>query len=409
VVHLILNLKKIYNMANINLTTGIVTNGQFPVDGDTYFKNRSDVTSLDIDKHAYGFYEGMSLKIVDEEFTWEWREVLTVGEEDGLFPSNFIYPNGLISNGIDYSNREFNFFEFISTPIFNSDLGADLEMEDNVGSILAGTTIEDLQGMTFTQYIEAQNFPTVLAYVSNFSNLVVSGFSTSVVEVGTGYSFTAAMSFDTGNINNGNGTSAGVVSGDALTFDLTNPDGVSYVNNSVVSNADTHTTNSYSLLEGNNDWVFSGTNAAGSTTYKNNKGGDDTVGSIETTKADSIPTNVVLRKTGRFPYIYGMSATDLSSGGVAFYNGQSRFLSSNGSKNVLLNGANEYIQFGYPASYGPLSEIKDATGFPITSSFVQYTVDVTSSGQTTDWTESYYIYQTISPTSVPNKTYQFNK
>ena len=189
-------------MANINLTTGIVTNGQFPVDGDTYFKNRSDVTSLDIDKHAYGFYEGMSLKIVDEEFTWEWREVLTVGEEDGLFPSNFIYPNGLISNGIDYSNREFNFFEFISTPIFNSVLDADLKMQQNVGSIPTGTKISDLQGMTFTQYIEAQNFPTIEAFVSVIAGVTLSNINTSQHEVGSFITQSFSVTLNKGSINN---------------------------------------------------------------------------------------------------------------------------------------------------------------------------------------------------------------
>jgi len=292
---------------------------------------------------------------------------------------------------------------------FDSSLSNTLAMEDAVGSIPAGTTIGDLQGYTFTRYIEEQNFPTVLAFISDISNLIMSGYSTATLEVGTGYSFTAAMSFDTGNINNGDGTSAGPVSGDALTFRLENPDGAFYANNSVVANSDSHITAIYSLLEGTNSWVLSGTNQAGVTTYTDNKGGTDVVASIESAKADTIPNNVTLNKQGLFPYFYGMSAVDLSTGGTALYTGQTKYLVTSGNKSVALNGTNEYIQFAYPQSYGLLSQIKDGNGFDVTGSFTLYSVNVISSGQTTEWTEPYYVYQTTSVTSVVGQTYEFNQ
>ena len=91
-------------MANINLTTGIVTNGQFPVDGDTYFKSLSDVTSKDVSREAFGYYEGMVITILGNDFLWEWREEESVNESGGLLSSSFTYPNGLVSYGIDYSN-----------------------------------------------------------------------------------------------------------------------------------------------------------------------------------------------------------------------------------------------------------------------------------------------------------------
>jgi hypothetical protein len=306
---------------------------------------------------------------------------------------------------------EFNPMDIASDdPIFNSDLADNLAMEDAVGSIDAGTTIADLQGMTFTEYIEFQNFPTVLAYISNASNLLLSGYSTSSLEVGTNYSFTAAMSFDTGAISNGDGSIAGVVSGNALTFNLENPDAVSYVNNSVILNADSTTTAVYTMVSGVNTWIFSGTNLASTTTYTDNKGGTDTVVNIESLKADTTPSNVTFNKTGYYPLFYGMSSSNTTIAGTGLYLNLdlTKQVASTGSRNISLNGTNEYIYFSYPASNGFLSSIIDGNGFDVTSSFTLYTVNVTSSGQDTEWTESYNIYRTTAVTTVSGQTFKFN-
>ena len=131
---------------------------------------------------------------------------------------------------------------------------------------------------------------------------MLSGFNTSSVEVGTAYSFNASMAFSLGEINNGNNTLAGTVSGNALTFKLTNPDGVEYNNNSVSSNSDTTTTAQYVFLNsGTRVWVFSATNAVGTTTYTDNKGNLQNIASIENAKADTIPSNVTKSKKAYIP------------------------------------------------------------------------------------------------------------
>ena len=183
-------------MANINLTTGIVTNGQFPVDGDTYFKNRSDVTSLDISKHAYGFYEGMTLKIIDEEFSWEWREEKSVNETGGILSSSFTYPNGLVSNGIDYSNRVFNFFEidFSNVPISTAVQSAlDLKY-DKTGGLISGDV--SISGSLFisgdTVQIDSQIVTADTVITMNdgeVSNGVINGFSGLEIDRGSEENF----------------------------------------------------------------------------------------------------------------------------------------------------------------------------------------------------------------------------
>lgn len=293
--------------------------------------------------------------------------------------------------------------------VFNSQLSSSLAMQNAVGSISAGTTIEDLQGLTFTQYIENQNFPTVIAYINDASNLALSGFSILSLEVGAEYSFTAVMSFNTGEINNGDNTLAGSLSGNALTFELQNPDLVTYVNNSVTNNTDSTNTTLYSMVAGVNTWTFSGTNSAGTTSYTDNKGGADIVASIETAKADTIPSDVTFSKTGYFPLFYGMSSNDYSTGGTALYNNLDLHKNLIGvqSLNISLSGSSEHIYFIYPSSAGDLTSIKDGNDFNVTSSFTKFTANVISTGFTSNWTESYNIYKS-GITSVPGQTFKFN-
>jgi hypothetical protein len=293
--------------------------------------------------------------------------------------------------------------------VFNSQLSSSLAMQNAVGSISAGTTIEDLQGLTFTQYIENQNFPTVIAYINDASNLALSGFSISSLEVGAEYSFTAVMSFNTGEINNGDNTLAGSLSGNALTFELQNPDLVTYVNNSVTNNTDSTTTTLYSMVAGVNTWTFSGTNSAGTTSYTDNKGGADIVASIETAKADTIPSDVTFSKTGYFPLFYGMSSNDYSTGGTALYNNLDlhKNVIQVQSLNISLSGSSEHIYFIYPSSAGDLTSIKDGNDFNVTSSFTKFTANVISTGFTSNWTESYNIYKS-GITSVFAQTFKFN-
>lgn len=99
-------------MADITLTTGITNNGMFPVDGKNYFLTQTDVSGGIISTDAYGYYERMIINIADDGTQWIWREESTIGETGGLYTTSFEYPSGIISNGIDYGLRTFNFFPY---------------------------------------------------------------------------------------------------------------------------------------------------------------------------------------------------------------------------------------------------------------------------------------------------------
>jgi hypothetical protein len=94
-----------------NLPLGLKVLTQIPLDVKEYALSESVLSNLLTSNNlAYTFTQGLVVYCVAEKTRWEWRE----GEvgEIGLLPVGFTYPNGLITFGIDYSNKIFNFFPF---------------------------------------------------------------------------------------------------------------------------------------------------------------------------------------------------------------------------------------------------------------------------------------------------------
>lgn len=91
-----------------NILTGLVVAGQVPLDAKTYVINEATLMDLGPNNNlAYTYHKGLKVNCIAERTIYEWKE-MGVGEE-GLLPTNFTYPNGLIVNGIDYSNKQYNF------------------------------------------------------------------------------------------------------------------------------------------------------------------------------------------------------------------------------------------------------------------------------------------------------------
>ena len=99
-------------MPDINLTTGIFNTGQFALDSKTYVKTIAELQDLGLgDYKAYYYYEDLKIYCLENKKTYIWRQAFFTNEGNGLLSTSFVYPNNAISDGIDYSNRTFNFFE----------------------------------------------------------------------------------------------------------------------------------------------------------------------------------------------------------------------------------------------------------------------------------------------------------
>ena len=133
-------------------------------------------------------------------------------------------------------------------------------------------------------------------------------------------------------------------------------------------------------------------NVDASTTYTVNIG--------DGVNTDVKSTNITFVK----PFLYGDSVGILTT---THYTDLQKLIQTQGNKNIAFNDTVKYFWFGYPASYGALSQILDQNGFDVTAGFVvSNPVSVTSTGLDANWTEDYIFYRTELATTI-NGTYVF--
>lgn len=109
-----------------------------------------------------------------------------------------------------------------------------------------------------------------------------------------------------------------------------------------------------------------------------------------------------------YPTLYGLSTSDLSTGGISLYNGMTKSIAPASNSTINMAGSGVYIYYAYPMSYGALSSILDPNGFNITSSFDIFTnVMVTSSGLYNNYTTLYRIYK-LRTLASPGGLFKFN-
>lgn len=141
---------------------------------------------------------------------------------------------------------------------------------ESIGNISVGTTVSSLRGRTFTSIFEEALFPLQFANLSEPPFIDISGFSTSLVEVGTTYTPTIVPTFEQGLIFHGTGAIAGPVVGEMDFFSVINPDGASVPDSaapwSVVATAYTFTNT------GSRSWTMVASHPAGTTVYTDGAG-----------------------------------------------------------------------------------------------------------------------------------------
>jgi len=102
---------KIMSAPSSDIAKSLSIPGQFILDKKLYFSTLNDMKNLGInDNFVYTYYEGMKVFCLEtfKEYYWKKR----ASYEIGVLEEDFIYPINTLSNGIDYSNRNFNFIEY---------------------------------------------------------------------------------------------------------------------------------------------------------------------------------------------------------------------------------------------------------------------------------------------------------
>ena len=120
-----------------NILGGLNIPSQIPLDVKSYSANELILSDLgDNFNLAYTYYKGLKVFCFEEQTTWEWKEVLSGQENTGLIEDDFVYPANIITFGVDYSNKTYNFFK-VETPLVSTFV----EEGDNIIITGGGTEI----------------------------------------------------------------------------------------------------------------------------------------------------------------------------------------------------------------------------------------------------------------------------
>jgi hypothetical protein len=136
-----------------NIPTNLNVAAQLPNDPKTWILSSAFLADLGISNNlAYTYYKGMRVYCATEQEIWEWREVTTPGETGGLVVANFVYPAGLVVNGVDYGTKEYNFFNVLQA----SDI-------DTIAAQNVGGGIESYKDVTIAAGVQTFNFRTFVS------------------------------------------------------------------------------------------------------------------------------------------------------------------------------------------------------------------------------------------------------
>ena len=147
-----------------NIVGGLNITTQIPLDVKTVSLTESALASLGTGNNkAFTYYDGLKILCLDTRKTYEWREVQTGEENTGLLTlGDFTYPNSLVTYGVTYSNKKYNFFEVI----FEGATGPAGPAGKGISTIIKTGTV----GLVDTYTITYTNATTSTFTVTNGTN-----------------------------------------------------------------------------------------------------------------------------------------------------------------------------------------------------------------------------------------------
>lgn len=105
-----------------NIQLGLNIPSQIPLDIKNWISNEETLSNLGInDNLAFTYVKGMIIYCIEEGSRWEWKPTLGSG---GLLLTDYTYPSGVTTFGIDYSNQAYNFYQIVNSSQVNSDWNA---------------------------------------------------------------------------------------------------------------------------------------------------------------------------------------------------------------------------------------------------------------------------------------------
>lgn len=259
-------------------------------------------------------------------------------------------------------------------------LDPSLEMVDTFGDLTPGTRVYDLKGKTFEWLFSAILFPTVLAYIGTPKSISLSGVTGTTVEVGTTYTPFVMTTFNQGLIKNGNNTDGPDLVGPISLYSYFLPDSTL---DATTGDTD-HSFTPYNISFGSNIWSVSGTHAAGSGLYYDNKG--NTVTNLDAQRVSALVSansaNVVGRRYAWRGY-GAASSHPTDSAGVRALTSKSFLSATNtGTFDISIPSGNAEVYFYIPAGKTVVVQYVESSFADVTGSFTTSAITVNDAGGT---------------------------
>ncbi|NJB83606.1 hypothetical protein [Wenyingzhuangia aestuarii] len=273
-----------------------------------------------------------------------------------------------------------------------------------VGNIPVGTDIATLKEREFSSILDQAFVSTILAFISSNRSLTVNNMDTATKEAGTSYTDALVdIIFSPGQIKNGDGSTAGNLTGNLNRVVVKAPDNSTVIDdNAPGSNSVQKSIPAYSLTAGSNVYTFEVYNNAGTTTYTDNKGGTNTVASIETAKANTTMLSITKSITAYVPQYRGqLDAQEPTDYEYTTLSTLTKTISSSATQNYAATVNNKHVAFLSTKSNATLKD--NGTSFALTvgdfnsttAFFLKKTVVVKLADNTTTNMYLYVTRQTV--------------
>lgn len=98
----------------IQIPGNLLVPTMIPLDAKVYFKTLLDLANLGpSNSNAFKYYAGMLAFCLETKKFYMWMERPVGYTENGVLNADFIYPTGLVVDGINYANKHYNFFDYM--------------------------------------------------------------------------------------------------------------------------------------------------------------------------------------------------------------------------------------------------------------------------------------------------------
>lgn len=280
-----------------------------------------------------------------------------------------------------------------SSGVYASAFYPNTNVPATVGGITINTSVNTLEGLTFSEMFDQLLFPTIdpTPQPAGGASTIIS--PTAIQEVGTSVDVTLTTTFTQGVWRAGS-IAATVRDYYGPANDYIFKSGSTTINNGT---NDTHTFSNHIVILDNNTFSTQVSYNAGQQPVDSKEVNFGIANSAGTTplETDSF--------TGVYPILYGMSTTNYLAGGNIYEDvGISKAVIAKPTSpySLPLNGTNQYVYIAYPASYGGAT-LKDQNGFSLASYLI-----ITRNISSPYWNNiSYIIYRSPSLTTVPNVSF----